>query len=303
MSFWSGVLVTSVSLTVPVLLAALGELISERAGVLNIGLEGMMAAGAFTGFVVMFATSNPWLSGLAAMGAGALVGALMAGATVYGRANQIVAGFALFLMVPGIVDFLYAQNSSDLGATPSLTSHAVPLLSGLPLIGEAFFDQNGYWYATLIAVVAVAFVLNRTRIGLELSAAGHAPEAAAARGVNVGRLRAGAATAAGALAGLGGSALSVGVIGAYSAGVISGRGFVAIAIVILGRWRVGPVVLAAFAIGVADALQLRLGEEVDVPVQLLGLLPWLVVLAMLIAGARRAVMPAALGRGFKEGAR
>lgn len=136
--------------------------------------------------------------------------------------------------------------------------------------------------------------MSRTQFGLEATAAGHDPPVAAARGVPVRRIRAQATLAAGIMAGLGGAALTVGALGTYSAGV--GRGFIAIAVVILGRWRVTWVVLAALAIGLTDALRLRLEDEVDIPVQLLGLLSWLVVLTMLIAGARVAVMPHALGR-------
>jgi general nucleoside transport system permease protein len=295
MTFAEGVLITAVSLMVPVLLAALGELISERAGVLNIGLEGMMAAGAYIGFLVMLNTSSPWLSGGAAMLAGMAVALLMVAACVYGSANQIVVGFALFLMAPGVVDFLYAQNT-ELGSTPALDKLELPLLSDIPLIGEALFAQNGFFYVAVAIAVIVAFVVSRTQFGLESAAAGHDPAAAAAKGVPVKRVRAYATLAAGMLAGLGGAALTVGALGSYSAGVISGRGFIAIAIVILGRWQVKWVVLASLAIGLTDALRLRLEQEVDIPVQLLGLLPWLVVLAMLIAGARVAVMPRALGR-------
>jgi general nucleoside transport system permease protein len=294
-TFAEGVLITGVSLMIPVLLAALGELVSERAGVLNIGLEGMMAAGAYVGFLVMLNTSSPWLSVGAAMLAGMGVALLMVAVSVYGHANQIVAGFALFLMAPGIVDFLYAQNT-DLGNTPALDKIEIPALSDIPLIGEALFAQNGFFYATVGIALLVAFVVGRTQFGLETAAAGHDPAAAAAKGVRVKRVRALATLAAGMLAGLGGAALTVGALGSYSAGVIGGRGFIAIAIVILGRWQVKWVVLAALAIGLTDALRLRLEQEVDIPVQLLGLLPWLVVLAMLIAGARVAVMPRALGR-------
>lgn len=295
MSFVEGLLVTAVSLSIPVLLAALGELISERAGVLNIGLEGMMAAGAFIGYLVMLNTSNPWLSGAAAMVAGMVVAGLMAAVSVYGGANQIVTGFALFLMAPGIVDFLYAQNT-DLGATPALDNLEIPGLSSIPLIGKALFVQNGFYYATIAIALLVYFVLAKTRFGLEVTAVGHDPGAAEAKGVRVRPVRAAATLCAGMLGGLGGAALTVGTLGSYSSGVIGGAGFVAIAIVILGRWRVGYVVIAALAFGLTDALALRLESDVDIPVQILGLLPWIVVLFMLVIGARVAVMPRALGR-------
>jgi simple sugar transport system permease protein len=296
MTFAEGVLVTAVSLMVPILLASLGELVSERSGVFNIGLEGMMAAGAYIGFLVMLETSSPWVAAGAGMLAGVAVAALMAGVSVYGGANQIVTGFALFLMAPGIVDFLYAQHT-DLGSTPALGKVSIPGLDSIPLVGEALFSQNGFYYATVLIAVGVFLLVTRTRFGLEAAAAGHDPEAAAAKGVRVKRVRTAATLFAGMLGGLGGAALTVGTLGTYSAGVIAGRGFVAIAIVILGRWRVWPVVLAALAIGLTDALRLRIADDVDIPIQLLGLLPWLVVLVMLILGARTSVMPRALGKG------
>ena len=164
-------------------------------------------------------------------------------------------------------------------------------------MGEALFSQNGFYYATILIAIGVYFLVTRTRFGLETAAAGHDPEAAEAKGVRVKRVRAMATLFAGTLAGLGGAALTVGTLGTYSAGVIAGRGFVAIALVILGRWKVWPVVLAALAIGLTDALRLRIADDVDIPIQLLGLLPWLVVLAMLILGAKTSVMPRALGKG------
>jgi simple sugar transport system permease protein len=300
MSFTTGVLVSAVSLLVPLLLAALGELVAERAGVINIGLEGMMVAGGYAGFTVMLHTGNAWLAGLAGVGGGMAVAGVMAAVAVYGRANQIVTGFALFLMVPGIVDFLYGQESAGLAtvpSTPHLDPLAIPLLHDLPLVGEALFEQNGFWYVLVGLAVIVAFMVKRTRFGLELAACGHDPEAAETRGVHVLRVRALATLWAGALAGLGGAALTVGALGAYSQGVMAGRGFIAIAIVILGRWRVGWVIPAAVVVALSDALRLRVGESVDVPVQLVGMLPWLVVLVLLVVGARAiGRMPKALGR-------
>ena len=153
-------------------------------------------------------------------------------------------------------------------------------------MGEAPFSQNGFYYATILIAIGVYFLVTRTRFGLETAAAGHDPEAAEAKGVRVKRVRAMATLFAGMLAGLGGAALTVGTLGTYSAGVIAGRGFDAIALVILGRWKVWPVVLASLAIGLTDARPLRIADDVDIPIQLLGLLPWLVVLAILTSKLR-----------------
>lgn len=296
----TSVLITAAALMVPILFAALGELISERGGVLNIGLEGMMVVGGYTGFQVMDKTDSVLLALLAAIGGGAIVAAIMAAVSVYGRANQIVTGFALFVMAPGIVDFFYTQQTGDVSTVPSthrLGTLDFPGLSDIPVVGRALFDQNVFFYLVLALAVAIAWMLKSTRFGLELSACGQDPEAAATKGVHVLRVRTLGTLCAGGLAGLGGAALTVGALGSYSPGVMDGRGFIAIAIVILGRWRVSWVVGAAALVGIADALRLRLADSVDVPVQLLGLLPWVVVLTLLIVGGRAmGLMPRALGR-------
>ena len=298
--FLESVLEAGVRLTVPLMLLGVGELVSERAGVLNIGLEGKMVAGAFTGFVVMHATGNLPLACLAAVMAGMLVAALMAGVSIYAGVNQILTGFALFIMVPGLAAFFYQQNFPYLVVTPALDNIAIPLLSDIPLIGSAFFDQNIFYYVAVVACIGAWLLLERTRFGLNVSACGHDPEAAASKGIQVLYTRTVATLFCGAMAGLGGVALTVGALGSFSPGVTGGRGFIAIAIVILGRWKLHWCVIAALAIGISDALRLLLGGQVDFPVQLLAMLPWLVVLAMLVSGAKRTSMPKALGRTFGQ---
>ena len=300
--FFESMLEAGVRLTVPLLLVALGELISERAGVINIGLEGKMAAGAYAGFVVMAGSGDPWQAALAAALAGALVGVVMAVVAIWGQVNQVLVGFALFILVPGLVAFLYQQHTTTLVVTPALDVLSIPVLSDLPVIGGAFFSQNGFYYGAILLCILVWVWMHRTRFGLSVTACGHNPEVALSKGIAVRWVRTQATLACGALAGLGGAALVVGALGSFSPGVTGGRGFVAIAIVILGRWNVRWTILAALAIGLSDALRLRLGSQVDFPIQLLAMLPWLVVLVMLIAGARFANMPRALGRnvGFAQ---
>jgi simple sugar transport system permease protein len=299
MTFWISVLEASVRLGVPLLLVALGELIAERSGVINIGLEGMMSAGAYIGFVVMAAIGNPEAAMIAAALAGLAVGAIMAGVAIWGGVNQILTGFALFVMVPAVTAFLYQQNMSSLVVTPALPVLAVPGLSRIPLVGRVFFEQNEFYYIAIGFCFVVWILFNRTLLGLRITACGHNPEVAASKGVSVLSVKTAATLACGAFAGLGGAALTVGALGQFSPGVTGGLGFIAIASVILGRWRVQGVVIAAAAIGFADAFRLRLGSQVNFPVQLLAMLPWIVVLLMLIAGARFANVPRALGRNFQ----
>jgi general nucleoside transport system permease protein len=296
--FWISVLEASVRLGVPLLLVSLGELIAERSGVINIGLEGMMSAGAYVGFLVMALTGRDEAALPAAALAGASVAAIMAWAAIWARVNQILTGFALFVMVPAATAFLYQQNMSALVVTPALPNIAVPGLSKIPVLGEILFTQNEFYYAAVALCFVVWILFNRTLLGVQITAAGHDPEVAASKGVSVLWVRTSATLVCGAFAGFAGAALTVGALGQFSPGVTGGLGFIAIAAVILGRWRVQGVVLAAAAIGIADAFRLRLGSHVDFPVQLLAMLPWIVVLLMLIAGARFANVPRALGRNY-----
>jgi len=286
-----------VRLTVPLLLVVLGELIAERSGVINIGLEGKMLAGAYAGFLVMADTQSVVLSALAAMIAGSAVAVIMCGLAIWQRINQILVGFGIFVMVPGFVAFLH-QQQERLIVTPLLETWAIPGLSDIPLIGRALFAQNVFYYTTVALCIVVWILLNKTRFGLSLSACGHQPEVALSKGISVTRTRIFATLICGVLAGLGGAALSVGALGSFTGEITDGRGFIAIAVVILGRWQVGWAVIAALAIGLSEAFRLRLGSQIDLPVQILAMLPWIVVLIMLVAGARFTNIPRALGRNL-----
>ncbi|MEZ5121371.1 MAG: ABC transporter permease [Solirubrobacterales bacterium] len=305
MNFTTNLLATSVALMVPLLLAALGELVSERSGVMNIGLEGMIAAGAYFGFTVMQSSHSAWLAAVVGIGCGMAVAALMVVVCVWGHADQILAGFALFILVPGFVAYLFIQSTS--GSTTATTTQAdatgllpsldVPLLHHIPIVGDSFFSGNGFYYATIVLCVVVWFLITRTRFGLNTQAVGHDPLVAESRGVSVRRVRTLAVLFCGGCAGLAGVALTVGAVGAFTPGIVGGRGFIAIAIVILGRWRIGWTVLAALVVSLCQALELRLTEVAPgFPVLLLGALPWVVVVLMLILGARAFTgAPRALG--------
>jgi ABC-type uncharacterized transport system permease subunit len=298
MTFWVSVLEASIRLGIPLLIVALGELIAERSGVINIGLEGMMSAGAYAGFVTMASSGNPQIAILAAAIAGMVIAAVMAGVSIWGRVNQILTGFALFIMVPSATAFLYQQQTSGLIVTPALPILPIPYLSDLPWVGPVLFAQNEFYYIALGLCVLIGAFLGRTLWGLHVVACGQNPEVAASKGVSVQLVRTMATLACGAIAGIGGAALTVGALGQFSPGVTGGLGFIAIASVILGRWHVLGVVIAALGIGFADALRLRLGGQVTFPVQLLAMLPWFVVLLMLIVGSRFADIPRALGKTF-----
>ncbi len=285
MDFFAIVLDSSIRLMVPLLLATMGELISERAGVMNVGLEGMMAAGAFGAFFAAIHGLSIPIAILVAILCGGIAGLLMAIGAIWMRGNQILVGFALFIMIPGLANFIFVQAHAS-GGTPALTEIRIPVLSLIPFIGKAFFSQNIFFYMAIALSVAVWFMFSRTRIGLMISSVGHDPIRADTKGISPKWTQTYALLACGALAGLGGAALSLGAVGSFTPNIIGGRGFIAIAIVILGRWTVVGAVAGALLMGLLEALKLNLPQISNIPIHLLGGFPWIVVIAMLIISSR-----------------
>lgn len=285
MEFFGIVLDSSVRLMVPLLLATLGELISERSGVMNVGLEGMMAAGAFAGFFAAIMGFSLPAAILIAVLCGALSGSLMAVGAVWLKGNQILVGFALFILLPGLANFILVQGNAS-ASTPALHEISIPYLSDIPVIGSAFFNQNIFYYLAVVLTVVVWVIFARTQLGLVISSVGHDPAKAQTKGISPMKVQTIALLACGALAGLGGAALSLGAVGSFTPNIIGGRGFIVIAIVILGRWTVTGAVAGAILMGMLEAMKLNLPQLADVPIQLLGALPWIVVVAMLIFSSK-----------------
>ena len=283
--FATGVWASGVRLAVPTLLASLGDVFSERSGVLNLGIEGMMMVGAFGGFAVAATTGSAGLGLLAGAGAGAGLALVMAYGAVVRHANVVVTGFALVLLGQGLANFLYAQTQDSLETFQPLPEVDLGVLSRLPFVGQVLFRQNVLAYVAVGLVVLVWLVLRYTRFGLELDASGSDPAAAAAKGVDVARTRAAAVLLAGAFAGLGGAAITVGAVGNFGHNITAGKGFVAIALVALARNRVWLAAVAAYGFGVLEALQTRLQGIDGVPIDLLPALPWVAVVAALVAAA------------------
>jgi general nucleoside transport system permease protein len=279
------VMSSAVRLMVPLLLAALGELISERAGVMNIGLEGFMTAGAFTAFAVAIGGWGLVPAIVLAAVVAALVAGVMALGAVWLRGNAILVGFALFVMLPGLANFLYVQKNNQ-SATPRLHIYSVPGLDRSPVVGRALFSENIFYWLAIVLCVVVYLLFSRTQAGLVITAAGHEPETLRKRGRSPRVVQTLALLACGALAGLGGASLTLGAVGSYQPNIVDGRGLIVIAIVILGRWTVSGAIAGAFLIALLDALKLRVSQDSSIPVQLLGALPWVVVILMLLASTR-----------------
>ncbi len=302
MEFWESLLASGIRLMVPVGFAAIGEAVAERAGVLNLGLEAYMAAGGFVGLTVAAGYGSTTVGVLAAAAVGAVAAAVMALLAVRIGAGQIISGFAVLFVTLGIVNFLAAQRASERVVIESMQlpeRWSVPGLSSIPVVGEAVFEQNFFYWLLLAFALVSWWFLSRTEAGLIVTATGHDPSVVAGKGIDPIRVRFAAVLFCGAAAGIGGAALSMGAIGSFTPGQVNGRGFVAIAVVILGRWRVPWVIAAALIFGMSESLQLRLQDHVDIPVQLLGALPWLVVLVMLVVGARGAAAPRAVGLDYR----
>jgi simple sugar transport system permease protein len=289
----------TVRMATPLALAALGETIVERAGVINIGLEGTIIAGAFAAFVAAEAAGAGAGFAVAAL-AGLTTGALFAALTVSVRADQIITGTAITLLALGLTGTLYRGLYGTTGAAvaiPTTAPLAVPVLAGLPFIGRALFAQPPITYLLYAAVPAVWWWMRRTHAGLALRAVGENPAAAVAAGISPARVRWIAILAGGALGGLCGGTLVLAQAGTFAEGMSAGRGFIAIAIVALGRWHPAGAALAALLFGAASALQFVFqARGWTLPYQLFLAFPYLLTLLALAGAAGRAAAPAALGR-------
>jgi simple sugar transport system permease protein len=289
----------------PLAIAGLGLLINERAGVLNLGAEGMMLIAAVAGFAVAFHTGNDWLAFAAGGAAGALAAAAFGVLVIWLNTNQYATGLALSLFGAGFSAFVGIGYVGKKLAERS--SHAIPGLSDLPFVGTALFRQHPMVYLAIAATLLAAWVLYRTRAGLVLRAIGEAPESAHALGYPVRRLRLAAVMTGGALCGVSGAYLSVVYAPLWVEGMVAGRGWIALALTPFATWRPARVLLGAYLFGGVTMLQLHLqGQGVQVPPQFMSMLPYLATIVVLVLISRnptwiRINMPASLGKPFHPG--
>ena len=303
MSVNSEFLAAAVRTATPLLLAATGELVVERAGLIYVGIEGSILAGALAAAAGGWALGSGAGVALAIL-AGALMAALFALFVVKWETEQIVTGTAITLVATGATAALYHVLFGPEGAglrVPVIGAVVIPGLSAIPFLGGALFSQSLFTHAAIVAIAAVWWALARTHLGLALRACGERPAAARSAGIGTGRMRAGAAIFAGALGGAAGAALVLVQSGTFAEGMSAGRGFIAIAIVALGRWRAGGVLLAALAFGAASALQyLFQARGWTLPYQAFLALPYVATLVALATTRARGSAPAALGQGESE---
>jgi simple sugar transport system permease protein len=285
--------------------AALGLLINERAGIVNLGAEGMMLCAAVAGFATAVHTGNDWL----AFGAGALAGAALAAAfgvlVIWLNTNQYATGLALSLFGAGFSAFVGIRYTQEkLGERPNFQ---VPGLADIPFVGPALFRQHPMVYVAIALTVAIAWFLYRSRAGLVLRAVGESPESAHALGYPVRRIRLAAVIAGGALCGISGAYISTVYTPLWVEGMIAGKGWIALALTTFATWRPARVLLGAYLFGGVTMLQFALqGEGVQVPSQVLTMLPYLATIVVLVLISRNATfirvnMPASIGKPFFPG--
>ncbi len=304
-SFWAA----AVRIATPLIFATLGELICERAGVLNLGIEGIMVAGAFAGWIAVWAGMPLWWGVGVAMVTGMALGLLHGVLTVPFGLSQHVVGLGVTMLATSSSYFAYRLILPQVTSPPRIEPFQplrIPGLADLPLIGPALFQQTALTYAAFGAAALVAFVLWRTPLGLAVRAVGENPGAVAAQGLSVSGLRVGAVMVGSGLMAVGGAFLTLSAFDSFFFEMVNGRGWICIALVVFGAWRPGKAVLGALLFAAFDALQIRLQQTPlgqVVPYQLFLALPYLLSILALVAMSRRAGVPAALMVPWRKGER
>ena len=283
-------------------IAALGLLINEKAGVVNLGAEGMMLCAAIAGFATVVHTGNVWLGFLAGMAAGAFLSALFGALVIWLGTNQYATGLALTLFGTGFSAFAGIRYGQE--KLPEQTQYAIPFLGDIPLLGQALFRHHPMVYIAIVLMFGLIWFLYRTRAGLVLRSVGESPESAHALGYPVRRIRLWAVMSGGALCGLSGAYLATIYTPLWVEGMVSGKGWIALALTTFATWRPARVLLGAYLFGGFTLLQLHLqGAGVEIPSQFLSMMPYIVTIVVLVLISRNSAfirinMPASLGKPF-----
>ncbi len=297
-----GILYSGIRLATPYLYAAIGETFVQRSGVYNLGVDGIMLMGAYSGFFVGMKTGSLWLGLLAAALVGLLMGLLMALISVTLQAEQGISGIGLHLFGLGLSSLLFKETMGGVESISGFPAVKIPLLGDIPYLGEALFNHNLLVYGAFLLVPLAAFVLNKTTFGLQVRATGQNPEAVDALGVNVIRIRYITLAIGGALAGIAGASLSIALINLFQENMTSGLGFIAVALVYFGGWRPGGVLVGALLFSFVNALQLWIQVKgINLPSDIAVMMPYVLTILALAFAVQRARQPAALSRPFERG--
>ena len=302
-SFWAAV----VRIASPLIFATMGELICERAGVLNLGIEGIMVAGAFAGWIAVYLGLPLWWGVGVALLTGMAFGALHGLLTVPLGLSQHVVGLGITLLATSATYYAYRLALPQVTSPPRIApfeAWPIPGLSAIPVLGPALFAQTPLTYLAFVTVAVVAAVLYRTPLGLALRAVGEHPAAVEAQGLSVTGLRLGAVIVGSGLMAVGGAFLTLSAFSSFFFEMVNGRGWIAIALVVFGAWRPGKALLGALLFAAFDALQIRLQPLLPgVPYQLFLMLPFALSILALVVMSRRAEVPAALMTPYRRGER
>jgi simple sugar transport system permease protein len=296
-----GILYSGIRLATPYLYAAIGEMFAQTSGVLNLGVDGIMLMGAYTGFYVGMKTGNLWLGLLAAALTGLLMGLLMAFVSVTLKAEQGISGIGLQLFGLGLSTLLFKTTMGGVESINGFSPVRIPLLGSIPYVGEALFNHNLLVYGAFLLVPIAYFVLNKTTLGLQIRAVGQNPQAADSLGVSVSRVRYFTVTLGGVLAGIAGASLSIALINLFQENMTNGMGFIAVALVYFGSWRPGGVLVGSLLFSFVNALQLWIQVKgINLPSDLAVMMPYVLTILALAFAVRRS-QPAALSRIFERG--
>ncbi len=301
-----GIFHSGIRLATPYLYAAIGETISQRSGVLNLGVDGIMLMGAFFSFYAVFETGNLWLGLIAAAVVGALLGLIMCVVSVTFQAEQGISGIGLYMFGLGMSSLLFKTLIGSVEGVRGFPELRFCLgdscLADLPVIGELFFGYSLMTYGAFALAPLAWYLLNRTTWGLKIRAVGQNPEAADSVGVNVNRVRYAAVTLGGVLAGIAGASLSISLLNIFQENMTNGMGFIAVALVYFGSWRPRGVLLGALLFSLVNALQLWVQVlGLNIPSDVAVMLPYLLTIIVLALPFRRSLQPRALTKPFARG--
>ncbi len=297
------VLAATLRISPPIALASIGGAYSERTGIINIGLEGMILMGAFAGVAGSYFLGNPWLGVLCALLAGGALGLLHAVLCIKFKANQVVSGVGVNILSLGLTTLLLQVIWGNRGASdpvPGIKPVELPLIKDIPAVGEIIGRQNPLVYIMLVIVVLAWLVMFRTPFGLRIRAVGEHPEAADTVGIHVHRIQYICVTLSGVLSGLGGAYMSLGWLNLFSQNMSAGRGFMALAANIFGKWNPAGAFGASLLFSFTDALQIKL-QGVGIPIQFIQMIPYILTILVLAGAVKRAVPPAAIGKHYEKG--
>jgi simple sugar transport system permease protein len=297
-----GILHSGIRLATPYLFAALGEAVSQRSGVLDLGVEGIMLMGAFASFYVVFETGNLWLAILVAIVVGALMGLLMAIISVTYQAEQGISGIGLYLFGLGLSSLLFRVLIGSVETVSGFPNLPIPVLSDIPILGDILFDHNVLTYLAFLMVPVIWFLFDKTTLGLKVRAVGQNPEAADSLGVSVNRVRYFGVIFGAAMAGVAGASLSIGLTNVFQENMTIGIGFIAVALVYFGGWRPLGVLLGSLLFATVSALQLWVQVKgIGIPSDLAVMLPYILTIIVLIFTSGQIRQPAALNKPFQRG--